>query len=207
MKKYFWLPAILVFAIASCKKEDMGANSASNTDFPNAVGNHWRYKYTISGLLTDYIDVDVVGQGTLPDGQKANIWVSRIQSFNDTSYVVSNGGIVKVYNKPCWVCTKPMPYERMRYVLPLQTGNSWFTNAFYGDTTKVLGQSILAVPAGTFANTYELSKTRGYVTNSRTNNRVWVTPGVGITKLNQVELSLGGVTGNGLWELDSYSLK
>ncbi len=100
-----------------------------------------------------------------------------------------------------------MPYERQRYVLPLQTGNIWFTNSIFGDTTKVITQSPLTVPAGTFENTYELSKKRGYVTNSWTSNQIWLTPNVGLTKLNQGEYSLGPLLGNGLWELDNYSLR
>ena len=76
-----------------------------------------------------------------------------------------------------------------------------------GDTTKVLANSTLTVPAGTFENTFELSKKRNYVVNAWTNNQIWFTPTVGMTKLNQGEFNLGPVIGNGIWQLANYSLK
>lgn len=204
MKKYFLIFTMSVLAFTSCTKDNV---TNDNSTFPNRIGNHWHYKYTASGAATSYIDVDIIGQATLPDGQNAKIWAYKILTYTDTTYVVSDDQLVKIYDKPCWTCTTQMPYERQRYVLPLQTGNTWFTNSTFGDTTKVITQSALTVPAGTFENTYELFKKRGYVTNSWTSNQIWLTPNVGLTKLNQGEYSLGPVLGNGLWELDNYSLK
>jgi len=208
MKKYFLILAISILAFTSCRNDNItNYKSASTFTFPNTIGNHWHYKYSEGGKAISYIDVDIIGQGKLPDGQNAKIWVYKILNYTDTTYVVSDNSLVKIYDEPCWPCTTQMPYERQRYLLPLKTGNIWFSNASYGDTTKVITQSSLTVPAGTFENTYELSKTRGYVTNSSTSNRIWLTPNVGLTKLEQSEINLGPVLGNGIWELDNYSLK
>lgn len=203
MKQCFLISVLIFFTFSSCKKEVVTSASA---EFPNTVGNHWRYQYTVSGQPSSYIDVNIIGQATLPDGQNAKIWVYKILSYTDTAYVVSNGQTITFYNKPCLTCTVKMPFERMRYILPMQTGNIWFTNAPYGDTTKVLTLSTLTIPAGVFENTYELSKKRGNVTNSWTSNQIWFTPNVGLTKLIQGEFNLGPTIGNGLWELISYSL-
>ena len=135
------------------------------------------------------------------------IWVYKILSNTDTVIVTSNNDSVTVYENYCSTCPNSTLYTRMKYFLPLQTGIIWFSNFIWGDTTKVLNNNSLTVPAGTFTNTFELSKKIGYVVNTKTNNEIWFTPNVGLTKLNQNEYNLGPVLGNGLWELDSYNVK
>jgi hypothetical protein len=194
----------------SCKKEsNTSSNTSSNELFPNEVGNHWVYKYN-DGVSTDdhYIYVDIINTGVLPNGQNATIWTTKIDTFLiGTQYVVADDQKAIFYNAPCWTCTQQMPDERRRYIFPLQVNNKWFTQAPYGDTTKVLSQGALTVPAGTFEKTFQLSKTDGYVTNSFTKDTIWLTPNIGMTKFYQDEYSLGPIPGNGTWELKNFLLK
>jgi hypothetical protein len=197
------LIGVAIILFFSCNKNNA---ITDNTEFPNKVGNHWHYKYTYGAPSPGSIDVDIIGQGTLPDGERSTIWVYRILSYTDTCYVVSNGNTVVFYNNPCLRCTPQMPSERMRYIFPLQTGNFWFNTAYYGDTTKVLLETTLSVPAGSFEHTFELNRIKGHSFNSWASNLIWFTPNIGFTKLDQEEFSLGPVLGNGVWELDSYTL-
>lgn len=190
----------------SCKKEN---NTSSNKSFPNKVGNHWIYKYNDGdSTVEQYIYVDIIGTGVLPNGQNATIWTIKIDTLLiGIEYVVVDDQKAIFYNTPCYTCTQQMPDERRRYIFPLQINNKWFTQASYGDTTKVLSQGPITVPAGTFENTYQLSKTDGYVTNSFTKDTIWLTPNIGMTKFYQDEYSLGPIPGNGTWELKSFNLK
>lgn len=210
----FYFPFFLLVLIASCTKENNKTrNTSSNQIFPYAVGNHWVYKYNDGHSNSEqYINVDIVGT-TILQGQNATIWTSTLQEASnvkyllDSSYVVADNQKAIFYAPPCLTCTPQPLYEKRRFVFPLQVGNFWFTNTFFGDTTKVLNENSLTVPAGTFKNTFQLSKTIGYVTNSFTKDSIWLTPNVGVTKYYQDKYSLGPVPGNGTWELANYSLK
>ena len=76
-----------------------------------------------------------------------------------------------------------------------------------GDTTKVLSEEEITVPAGTFPGTYKLSKIIGYVYETYTQDSIWLTPNIGMTRCFQNEFSTAPVPGNGVWELTSYNLK
>jgi hypothetical protein len=80
-------------------------------------------------------------------------------------------------------------------------------DAYHNDTTEVLGEINLQVPAGNFPGTFKLSRTVGYATNSFTQDTIFITPAVGVTEFFQREYSLGPFPGNGLWELASFQLK
>jgi hypothetical protein len=200
-----------ILLLTACQKSN---NRPSTEFFPNQVGDHWVYRYspTVSPeIYTGFINVEIVGQTTLPDGEKAKIWATRYSSdpnFIDTSYVISEATLVKIYyGDLCLPCTTQMPGEKRRYVLPLVINNKWFTAFFSGDTTKVLSEISLSTPAGIFKNTFQLSKTIGYSVNSYTKDSIYLSPNIGMTKFIQEEYSLGPFPGNGIWELAGYSLK
>jgi hypothetical protein len=201
MKAKFWL-LILLF-VACTKNFPSNTNTFSSEAYPNKVGDHWVYQF--SGGYNIY--VDVIGESRLPDGESANVWTYNYTNYVDTAYVVSNASSVKIYYAPCWSCTPQFTFEKQEYIFPFTVNSKWFTNASYGDTTKVLSNLTLNVPAGSFENTFELNRKVGYVTNSWTNDTIFYTPNIGITKLHQSEFSLGPLLGNGIWELASFSLK
>ncbi len=206
MKTKILLLQLFLFILnISCTKD----NSQQIDYFPNNLGYQWIYKLTSSDI--DTIKVEIVGEGTLPNGVSAKIWKYTYKLptliYIDTFWVSYINNDVRIYDKPCFTCTDKMPFERLHYILPLNVGKSWFTNAAYGDTTKVLDQESISVPEGSFTNVFRLSKVRGYVTNSLTNDTIYFKEHVGLVKLNQNEFSLGPVIGNGIWELISYNFK
>ena len=211
--KYYFTFFLLVLIISCSKENNQTPNTSSNQTFPNDVGNHWVYNYNDGlGNSGQYIYVDIVGKTTIL-GQSATIWTTTLQDASntkfliDSSYVVVDNEKAVFYAPPCLTCTPQPVYEKRRYVFPLEVGNNWFTSIPWGDTTKVLNENSLTVPAGTFKNTFQLSKTIGYVTNSFTKDSIWLTPNIGMAKYYQDEYSLGPIPGNGTWELASYNLK
>ncbi|WP_298392185.1 hypothetical protein [Hydrotalea sp.] len=212
MKSYFTF-FLLIFMVSCSKENNSPSNTSSNQQFPDKVGNHWVYKYNDGSNSEQYIFVDIVGTGILPDGQNVTIWTSTLQDATNRKYLLDSFFVVVdeqkavFYGVPCLTCTTQMPDEKRRYIFPLQVNNKWFTDKFFGDTTKVLNENSLTVPAGTFDSTFELSKTVGYAVNSFTKDTIWLTPNIGMTKFYQNEYSLGQLPGNGIWELLSYQLK
>ena len=165
------------------------------SEFPNEIGNHWRYLYTWGTAIIrhDTIDVDIVGTRTITGGQTAKVWAYRYKFNNypmvqDTSYVVVDSQLVKIY-----LYAYGAYYERKRYKLPVTVGDIWTIPQNYKDTTWVLGNQTVVVPAGTFKNTYQLRQERKYVVNSWTNNDIWLSPQVGLVKFYKSEYSLGDV--------------
>jgi hypothetical protein len=207
-----FVPLLLsVSLMIACHKS---SGPTSNAAFPNQIGDGWVYRYSLSGgpsADTGTILVDIVGQTILPDGEQAKIWVTKYSNapnYPDTTLVVDSASTVKIYfNNICPNCTDKMPGEWKRYNFPLQVSDEWIYSDYYHDTTKVLDEVSLQVPAGNFPSTFQLSRTVGYVTNSYIKDTIFITPAVGITKYLQNEFSLGPLPGNGLWELASYQLK
>jgi len=203
-------PFIIVISLAflsSCRIEN---NPVANiiSEFPNEIGNHWRYLYTwgVVNIHLDTIDVDIVGTRTITGGQVAKVWAYKYKSntsiVHDTSYVVVDSQLVKIY-----FYQYGSYYERRRYKLPVTVGSVWTIPQNLRDTTWVLGNYAVTVPAGTFANTYELRHERKPIVNTWTNNKIWFSPQVGVVKFNQFEYDLGPVLGNDLWELISYTVQ
>jgi len=176
-------------------------------EFPNHVGDTWTYRWTTNVGTTYSIEVQIIGQGTLPNGSSARIWTYAFENSFDTAWVSPQGNTVIIYDKPCWNCTNTMPHERLRYVFPLSVGNRRYTTEPRGDTTNILRLTNQTVPAGTFSDVFEISKTEGYITSSWTFDTLWFKENVGLIKKSQAEFELGAVRGNGIWELVSYSLQ
>lgn len=200
--------ALISFTIiSSCKKkvDDLVKqvdNVITFSEFPNEVGNHWRYDYKPFNGPTGFIDVDIIGTSSLPGGQAAKIWVYKTLNYTDTNFVVFDGQTATIYRRSNRGSTSPF-YRKTHYLFPLQIGNVWVSQL---DSIRVFANSTLTVPAGTFENTFELSK-RGQGPNIMTRDTIWFTPHTGMTKLKQIEIDLGLVPLNGIWELLEYSLK
>ena len=212
MKKVM-LCSLSIFLFYACKlvqTNNNGSNELSTQVFPNKVGNYWVYVYN-PGIDNNgnpaKITIRVIGQAKLPNGESAMLWKYEFPNYIDTLWVVSNDSLAKFYDKPCLKCLNPMPELKLEIRFPLQTGRYWFTDKAFGDTTRVIDQTHLKVPAGTFDNVYKISKTIGYVTNSVTLDTLWFRNNIGIIQKRQFELDLGPVTGNGLWHLENYKVQ
>ncbi len=204
-----YIPALAVIYLTACNKNH---DKYISEIFPNQVGDHWTYIYRTSpaGTDTSVVNVDIIGSTFLPDGELASIWVTRISNapfYHDTSLVVANLFGVRIFNnRICRTCLDKGPGELGRYALPLKVNNKWFTHFPSGDTTRVLSELSVQVPAGTFDHTFQVSRTIGYSTNSFTNDTMFITPHIGMTKFIKREFDLGTVPGDGIWELSDYHL-
>lgn len=206
MKKQLIITLISFTIISSCQKQfDDVITKVDDvitfSEFPNEVGNHWRYEYKPDSGPTGYIDVDIIGTTPLPGGLLAKIWAYKILTYSDTNFVIFDGQTATIYRRSNSGSTSPF-YRKTHYIFPLQIGNVWVSQL---DSIRVFANSTLTVPAGIFKNTFELSK-RGQGPNILTRDTIWFTPHVGMTKLKQIELDLGPVLGNGIWELANYRL-
>lgn len=220
MKKIFFLLLSVTVIIISCKKTSNQESTQNNIAyFPNTIGNNWRYKIftLVDSLPFGTMYVNIIKDTILPNNDTAKVWafdfVNAVTSHHsfDTNYVVSNEQIVKIYKRPCpqSYCANYPLSENQRYILPLEVGKSWtwaYYPSFVHDTTRVLYQDVITVPAGTFENAYNLLKTRPNGPNYYTRNTIWLVPYIGVVELNQFELNLGPVFGTGIWVLESYSL-
>jgi len=199
---------ILLFLVSACKKKQEPA-SVMLPDFPNEIGDHWRYRYQPFSGPTYYLDVDIIGTRIMPDGQLAKIWLYNSTIYgSDTSFVVFDVQVAKFYGS-IYSSIPPPYYEIMHYSFPLQVGTfyAYPVPLYLRDSSKVLGNSPLTVPAGTFNNTFKISKIRPYVVNTWTHDTIWFSPTVGMTKWVVAEYDLGPAGFNGIWELIEYSLK
>ena len=120
MKSYFVL--FLLLLIISCNKEgNTPPNTSSNQIFPHDVGNHWVYRYDDGYTNGDqYIYVDIVGKGTLPDGQEATIWTTTLQDAASNKYLIDSSFVVideqkaVFYAAPCRTCIPQMFDEKRK---------------------------------------------------------------------------------------------
>ncbi len=187
------LSSLLTF----CKKNDPGVDSSIASLFPNDVGDNWTYQSVSSPSQT--LMVQIVGNGTLPNGTGVKLWKYTYPAFIDSMWVAEVGDTVIFYTTSYT--------EQRRLVFPLTVGKTWYTNAVYGDTTKVLAETTTTVPLGQYTDVFEVAQKVGPVTNSSVNDTLWLEEHIGFVKLSQNEYNLGPEPGNGVWELTSYSLK
>ena len=202
----FLLIGLIILFFCSCRNDILVTQKQY---FPDQVGDNWTYR--LSGINDGTIQVVVIGRGKLPNGDSAGLWQYTFHftnlTFIDTVWVSINGNDVSVFDNPRFAVNGTMPFEKIHYMLPFIVGNSWHTNAIYGDTTRVLKQLTVNVPSGTFNDVFHLSKTKGHIVNTWTNDTIYFKEQIGLVKFSQHEFDLGPVTGNGVWELESYHIQ
>jgi hypothetical protein len=202
-----FLMALVMVICSSCEKDNQ-IIQIQTQNFPNQIGDRWIYRLTTDNI--DTIKVEIVGQGFLPNGKSAKIWKYTYQyplhTYIDTLLVSSIANDVRIYGNTCWTCPNSTPFEVLHYSFPLTIGKLWVSNTSYGDTTKVLGQVNVSVPAGAFSDVFELSHFSGGPFNAWTFDTIYFHAQIGLVKQNQNEYNLGPVIGNGTWELISYKV-
>jgi hypothetical protein len=97
----------------------------------------------------------------------------------------------------------------MRYVFPLDPGRKWAINQPpYTDSVRVLKDTTINVPAGSFDNTAKLGFIGShYIGNYYNRSLYWFTPNVGITRMDYAVFNLGYDKYYGIYELLEYRLK
>jgi hypothetical protein len=176
--------------------------------FPNRVGDHWRYKRMEQGNKASYLDVDVIDSMELPNGEIAHIWVYHYPDGIDTNYVSSQKGEVKIYSSYfnyCNPCTGIMPLEKMKYVFPLSVGKTWTVDREYGDTIKVINQTELNINNISYPDTYILINNRNEsvrIGNFLNRDTIFFTPYIGVVKFIKRDNYSGSLYQNGTWALE-----
>jgi hypothetical protein len=208
MKAIQVLFLILVLIIGCSKDKDNNPNSSSFDNIPNSVGDYWKYHILSSnGESLGYLDVQIISRTLLPNGNPLTTWVYAYPSFTDTIYKVLSDTSFDEY------ASYPVSNERtiqvMRYELPMNVGNKYAINpSVYADSVKVVSDSILTVPAGSFDHSlkHDFIGTH-YIGNYWNNSVYWFTPTIGNTKFLISVFNLGPDKHNGIYELVEYRLK
>ena len=153
------------------------------TDFPNAAGTEWIYATydSVSGL-NDTLRVTVLGAVALPNGLTATAWEYSSSSVIDTHYVRVSGDTVRIQPDP------ESTWKTTTYVFPLTEGSSW-GGAFASDTSWVVEQGSISVPAGTFEQASHIHERWGALNDYGTVDS-WLAPGVGLVWQHRIEFGM-----------------
>jgi len=166
--------------------------------FPNNVGNYWKYKYVDSlSNVSSFVDVNIIGETILPNGQNAKIWTYTYTDHVDTSFVYQVGDTVKFLNQNFNIFNT--------YVIPLQLNNKWQNWSLDIDSIQVMQQDTFILNNQTFDNSFLLEE-NGVGPNWGRWTSEWFSPNIGmLTKIKKEFLF--GLIDNSYWELVEYHLK
>src|ERR1035437_1730700 len=96
--RFFLIGSIILF-ICSCRNDIM---LTQKQYFHDQVGDNWTYR--LSGMNDGTIQVKIVGQGKLPNGDTASLWQYTYQYTTltsiDTVWVSITGNDVSIFNNP-----------------------------------------------------------------------------------------------------------
>ncbi len=203
MKKFIFPSCLFFFIILTsqnCKKHNEPI--LYNTEFPNNIGTFWKYKvYDSISTINDTLTITIVGTTNLNDGKVVTIWQNKYQTRipnTDTSYIYSGSeGIYFYFNKTIQSLYKI-------YKFPLTIGNYWLGN-YVKDTIKVTSKSSINTLAGSFSETYTLTRTARFFPNGSLFEQELFKPNIGL--LTSLQINNSGSYSNENWELFSYLIK
>ena len=190
-----------VFIVCCNKDNNPNQNQTENVNgseyFPNTVGDYWKYKYVDSlNNSTSYVDVNIVGNKNLSNGQTAKIWLFTFSDHVITNYVYQINDTVRFLNVYSEIINT--------YVIPLIQNNKW-ENSFLFDSIEVTGQQTFILNKKNFDNSFLLNE-RGYSFNYSLTRVEWFCPNVGMLTKRRKEYNLGW-SDDSFWELVEYKLK
>lgn len=197
--RYIFLILILSVVFISCKKDNTQIENINGSEyFPNTVGDYWKYKYVDSLInnSTSFVDVNIVGNKTLPNGQNAKVWVFNFKDHAYTNYVYQTGDTIKFLNVYLEIVNT--------YVTPLLLNNKW-ENSFLFDSIQVKQQRSFILNKKNFDNSFLLNE-HGYSFNYYLTRVEWFCPNIGMLTKTRKEYNLGYVD-DSYWELVEYQLK
>ena len=176
---------VLLFTVAGCDDDGVPTvTGGGDSTFPHKVGSLWTYDYaeiSINGddttiFVTDTVDVVVIRDTILDNGDSATIWVFRYgtQAVTDTQLVVMAGDSVKLE----WD-TLSTPTA---IIWPIDTSLTWVGGVGHTDTTTVSGPLSVSVEGGSFSNTYWIQRkwTDPEEEEKVEETNIWLVPNVGI---------------------------
>ncbi len=150
----------------------------------------------IALIIQLHLDVNIVGNKTLPNGQVAKVWVFKFTSNVDTNYIYQTGDTVRFLN---------IYFEIVNtYVIPLSLTSKW-ENSFLFDSIQVKEQRTFILNKKNFDNSFLLNE-HGYSFNYFLTRVEWFCPNIGMLTKARKEYSFGYLD-NSYWELVEYQLK
>ncbi|SFQ20923.1 hypothetical protein SAMN04515674_11253 [Pseudarcicella hirudinis] len=201
-----------IIIIISCQRIDDTEYFLSKVqaDFPNKVGNQWTYlvKDNIQNIEAE-VTVSIVGKTTIPTGEQATIWKYVYFNRIDTNYVVQLKDTIKVYEKYFLRNPNSTTYRgvlKKYYLYPLKLNNTWGSTLKNEIPTKVIEQKSITVKSGTYDKAFHLQTTGTACCNYSLSEDAWLTPGVGLLKLDRLEKK-PAVSDDSSWELINCKLK
>ena len=208
MKTPAFLLILFTMLFASCKKDKSSENTGSSTQVPNSPGDYWKYSIkSFTGEQKGVLEVSIINKKILSNGRVVTTWIYSYPEFTDTVYKVLTGSSLLEYRKFPEITEINYPF--MRYDFPLDPGRKWAINSPpYTDSVRVLKDTTINVPAGSFDNTAKLDFIGShYIGNYYNRSLYWFTPNVGITRMNYAVFNLGFDKYYGIYELLEYRLK
>jgi len=163
------------------------------SDFPNQKGFQFTYSLVDSFVnpVYDTVTVIIKGDTTLPNSKQATIWEYNYSTYTDTFFVTTTNDTLRFYSR--WDNQR----ARTVYVFPIKVRNEW-KGDFATDTTRVVEEGTVEVPAGNFQKGYRLHES-WFGFNDFGDITTWLVPHIGIVKMDRIEY-----TSNQKWELIDY---
>ena len=206
----FW--CILSVFTLGCGKQINNVTGSASDDFPNKIGDTWLYlvndttvnQSANSRTASQYtMTVTIVDSMTMPDGEKANVWVYSYPGGADTSYVFKTGDTLRFTD----IHDPNISLYSRQYVFPLILQHSWhYTEPSLWQVT-VTDQSDVIVGQNRFDSSYHIQGTGGMPDASFTVDE-WTEKKVGTVKRY---FNPNGFLINTIhvisWSLISYNLK
>ncbi len=193
----------------SCSDSSTNPQPEPNTAvFPNTIGDTWVYAvYDSLNSTEDTLTVKVSSIVTALNSRNLMVWIYRANSGMNSNYTINNLDTAYVYsgNDTVYFYNNNAGSQfESKMVFPLQVGLQW-GNAATGivDTSQVVDQNSITVPAGTFQKTYHILRTKNGLNDYMTVN-LWFTERVGIIKLFVTERGFAFRTFT--WDLINYSV-
>ena len=189
---------ILSVVLISCKKGNTQIENIIGSEyFPNTVGDYWKYKYVDSlNNSNSFVDVNIIGNRRLPNGQNAKVWIFNFADHVDTNYVYQINDTIRFLNLYLNIVNT--------YVTPLSLNNKW-ENSFLFDSIEIKEQRTFILNKMNFDNSFLLNE-RGYSPNYSLTRIEWFCPNIGMLIKSREEYNLGPLD-NSYWELEEFQLK
>jgi hypothetical protein len=123
--KIFHIGVLLLVLATGCKKSNI-ENTAAQGQFPNQIGDKWRYLVidtTVhvnqdSSFTQYYVDVIIVDTVKIQNGITATLWQLNYPDHTDTNYVYLSGDTIKFVDRYGWNLLG-------QYIFPFTSGSFW----------------------------------------------------------------------------------
>jgi len=203
---------VMLMALAGCGDDGVSTGNGQPTvTFPHRVGTIWTYDYEkteINGIdttvVSDSVDVVVVGDTLLATGDSATIWVFRYghQAVPDTHIVAMAVDTIKLE----WDI-ESLFGTMVSILWPIDTSLTWVSGDSLTDTTTVSGPVNVSVRGHSYPNTFWIERRWAGLEESEQTD-VWLVPNVGIVWYRfEFEQSMAQPSKRiQRWELLSYDM-